>query len=290
MNLYVPKDVKSLKKFDFILFYFKQNNTTTNRTKNNMSLSYELNGRNGHVVLKGDLGSIIGKGAQGLKKTISESWAMYERVQASENRIDEKKPKVRIFLKDHDDGVNAEITSESETMQKLAQRALDKHIASCIKKKQFSPQDFIIEFPGRLLGMIIGKKASGLNRILNDTIYQDKKIMIHLDDVKTAKTARLRVSELGVGMDEEGCSKNIIDHVEERPNRSFLGWPPSVEDKYEQYITITLSFKFDEKPFTDQQLYIERLSGVITERVQQIMDQDEDRMDEINECLGFDED
>ena len=114
--------------------------------------------------------------------------------------------------------------------------------------------------------------------------------MIHRDDVETARNARLRVSQLGVGKDDQGCSKNIIEYVEQRPNRSFLGWPPSQDDEYEQYITLTLTFDRNAKSFTDQQLYIERLSGVITDRVQQIMNQDEEQMDEINECLGFDSD
>ena len=255
-----------------------------------MSLKYELNGHNGHTVLKEDIGSIIGKGAQGLKKVISESWAMYDRVQASENRVEEAKPKVRILLKEHNDGVEAEIISESLTMQKLTQRSLDKHVSSRIKKKQFGSKDYFVEFPERLLGKLIGAQGTGLNRILKDTIYQDKKIAIHSSDVETAKTARLRVSQHGIGPDDDGCSKNIIEFVEQRSNRAFLGWPPSEGDKYEQYIMITLSFKFDAKPFTDQQLYVERLSGVITERVQQIMNQDEEQMDEINECLGFDSD
>jgi hypothetical protein len=253
------------------------------------SLSYELNGHNGLTVVKKDLGSIIGKGAQGLKTVLAESWEMYERVQASEKRVEEEKPKMRILLKEHDEGVIAEIFTESQTMQKLAQCSLDKHIASCQKKKQFGSRDFIIEYPERLLGKLIGRKATGLNRILKDAIYQDKQVMIHKDDVETAKTARLRVSHIGVGMDEGGGSKNIIKFVEQRANRSFLGWPPSDDDKYEQYIAITLSFKYDSKAFTDQQLYIERLSGVIVDRVQQIMGQDEEQMDEINECLGFDD-
>ena len=255
-----------------------------------MSLSYELNGHNGLTVLKDDMGSIIGKGAQGLKKVISESWAMYEKVQGSKNHVDEEKPKLKILLKEHDEGVTAEIQSESTTMQKLTQRSLDKHVGSCIKKKSLGSKEFFAEFPERLLGMLIGKKGAGLNRILKETIYQDKKIVIHRDDVETARTARLRVSQLGVGKDDQGCSKNIIEYVEQRPNRSFLGWPPSQDDEYEQYITLTLTFAPNAKSFTDQQLYIERLSGVITERVQQIISQDEEQMDEINECLGFDSD
>jgi hypothetical protein len=250
-----------------------------------MSLSYELNG-----ALKEDIGAIIGKGAQGLKKVISESWAMYDRVQASENRVEEDKPKLRILLKDHEEGVTAEIVSESETIRKLTKRSLDKHVIECQKRKSLGSKEFFVEFPERLLGMIIGKKGSGLNRILKEAIYQDKKIVIHRDDVETARSARLRVSQLGVGKDEKGCSKNIIDFVDQRENRSFLGWPPSEDDKYEQYITLTLTFDRNAKSFTDQSLFIERLSGVINERIQQIMNQDEEQMDEINECLGFESD
>jgi hypothetical protein len=250
-----------------------------------MSLSYELNG-----ALKEDIGAIIGKGAQGLKKVISESWAMYDRVQASENRVEEDKPKLRILLKDHEEGVTAEIVSESETIRKLTKRSLDKHVIECQKRKSLGSKEFFVEFPERLLGMIIGKKGSGLNRILKEAIYQDKKIVIHRDDVETARSARLRVSQLGVGKDEKGCSKNIIDFVDQRANRSFLGWPPSEDDKYEQYITLTLTFDRNAKSFTDQSLFIERLSGVINERIQQIMNQDEEQMDEINECLGFESD
>jgi hypothetical protein len=250
-----------------------------------MSLSYELNG-----ALKEDIGAIIGAGAQGLKKVIKESWDMYARFQKTKNRVEEEKPKLRILLKDHEEGVTAEILSESETIRKLTKRSLDKHVIECQKRKSLGSKEFFVEFPERLLGMIIGKKGSGLNRILKEAIYQDKKIVIHRDDVETARTARLRVSQLGVGKDEKGCSKNIIDFVDQRANRSFLGWPPSEDDKYEQYITLTLTFDRNAKSFTDQSLFIERLSGVINERVQQIMNQDEEQMDEINECLGFESD
>ena len=66
-----------------------------------MMSSYELNGHNSHPVLKEDIGGIIGKGGQGLKGVIKAAWTMYERVQASEKRIEEEKPKVRILLKEH---------------------------------------------------------------------------------------------------------------------------------------------------------------------------------------------
>ena len=76
-----------------------------------MSLSYELNG-----ALKEDIGAIIGAGAQGLKKVIKESWDMYDRVQKTKNRVEEEKPKLRILLKDHEEGVTAEILSESDSV------------------------------------------------------------------------------------------------------------------------------------------------------------------------------
>tara|TARA_B100001287_G_C22666190_1_gene522947 strand:- start:1293 stop:2060 length:768 start_codon:yes stop_codon:yes gene_type:complete len=248
-------------------------------------LEYELNGHNGVSVTKGDIGMIVGKGASGIKKVISGAWLMYERVQSSENKVDEDKPKLRILLKDHDEGVTAEIISESETMQKLAQRSLDKHIMEFKKKNQLKTQHYVIELNERLVGKLVGKKAAGIKRILNDAIYQNKKVMINKDDVETAKTARLYVNDIKVDSED---IKQVIDYVSKKPNCSFLGWPPSEDDEYENHIEISISFKYDAKPFVEKELYIQRISEIITSRINQIREEDDDQMDEINECLGFD--
>jgi len=242
------------------------------------------------------VGALIGKGAQGVKRCISDSWRMYDKLQSSDKKIEENKPSLRIvFRGDREEDINEnypdqvwiEISSASENMMKLSELSVRKHIKKFIASNTLSPQAFIIEFPERLLGKLIGKQASGLNRILSNAIKNRGDI--HTDDVETAKTARLQVSNLGVDKDEKGNSSHIINYVNARQNRSFLGWPPSEDDEYEQYIDITVSFKRDVEPFKDRQLYIERLSGVIVDRVQQILNQDEEQMDEINECLGFDD-
>lgn len=253
------------------------------------SLSYELNGRNGHTVSRSDIGLIIGKGASGLKRVISGAWTMYERLQDSDKRVDEEKPKLRIILKDHEEGIMVEIISESETMQKLAQKSLDKSIGFIAKKRlheSLSTENFLIEFPERLLGKLIGRGGANLKRLQNDIIYQDKKIQIEKDDVATAKTARIRVESLDAEPDEDGKSGNIVEKCSK--NTSFLGWPPSAEDDFEHYIKMTISFKRDAKPFKDKALYQERFSEVVMSRISQIKDEDSDQMDEINECLGFD--
>lgn len=254
------------------------------------SLTYELNGRNGVSVSPSDIGLIIGKGASGLKRVISCSWAMYERLQESEKRVDEEKPKLRIVLKDHDGGISVEIISESETMRRLAQKSIDKSIEFIAKKREnenLKTEYFLVDFPERLLGKLIGKSGQNLKRLQNDIIYEAKKVQIHKDDVETAKTARIRVDSLNVGPDEDGKSANIIEKGKIR-NTSFLGWPPALHDEYEHYIKLTLSFKRDAKPFEDKVLYTERFTKVIMERISQIKEEDRDQMDEINECLGFD--
>lgn len=252
-----------------------------------MSLTYELNGRNGKTVTNKDIGNLIGKGASGIKRVISGSWKMYERVQGSEKRVDEEKPKLRIILKEHDEGVMAEIISESVTMQKLAQLSLDKHIESSLKGTQLATRHYAVELNERLIGKLVGKKGSGIKRLLNDIIYQNKKIMIHKDDVQTAKTARLFLNDIKL---DENTSKNLIEFVSKKHNCSFLGWPPSESDEYENHILLTLSFKHDAESFKDKESYMERFNTVIVDRVNQIKEEDEDQMDEINECLGFDED
>lgn len=254
------------------------------------SLAYELNGRNGHSVFRSDIGLIIGKGASGLKRVISGAWTMYERLQDSDKRVDEEKPKLRIVLKDHEEGIMVEIISDSKIMQKLAQKSLDKSINFMVKKRvseSLKTQHFLVEFPENLLGKLIGKGGNNLKRLQNDIIYQDKKVQIHKDDVATAKTARIRVESLGAEPDENGKSGNIIDKGS-APNTDFMGWGPSVGEDYEHYIKITLSFKRDAKPFVDKALYQERFSSMVMERIDQIKEEDSDQMDEINECLGFD--
>ena len=240
------------------------------------SLKYELR------ITKEDIGGIIGFKGQGVKKVISAAWAMYDRVQASSNRIEEVKPNLRILIKDHDGGVEAEIVSGSETMQKLCRLRLDNHISEIQKMKVNGSTVFVTEFPQRLMGMIIGKGGSGLKRLLNDAVYHEKKMMINPSDIETARTARLRVGELKMS-----SSKDIINYVDGRDNRSFIGWPPSEDDDYEEHISITVTFDRNAKPFVDKQLYVERLSDVITTRTLQVTNQDEDQMDEINECLGI---
>lgn len=251
-----------------------------------MSLTYELNGRNDKTVMKENMGILIGKGASGIKRVISNSWKMYERVQSSEKRVEEEKPKLRVVLKEHDEGVQAEIISESVTLQKLAQRSLDNHIGFVLKKNELATQHFVIELDKRLIGKLVGKKGSGIKRILNDIVYHNKRVAIHKDDVQTAKTARLFLND--IELDTEN-TQGLIDFVSKKQNCSFLGWPPSPEDEYENHLLLTLSFKHDADPFSDKSLYIERFSSVIVDRVSQIKSEDEDQMDEINECLGFDE-
>ena len=123
--------------------------------------SYELNGLNGISCgeSEGDVGKIIGKGAKNLKKVISNSWSYYEKFQSSPNRIDEDKPKLRIILNKHDNGITVEIVSESKIMQKLAKRSLNKHVENIFKDNPLNTHHYVIEFPDRLVGQIIGKKV-----------------------------------------------------------------------------------------------------------------------------------
>ena len=250
----------------------------------------------GSVVQPNDVGALIGKGASGAKKCISGAWKMYEKLQSSKNPVKENKPTLRIIfhpLKEEQENpqypeqVWIEIQSESEAMKKLSQLSVKKHIADFINQKSLGHQEFIIDIPHRLLGKLIGKKASGLNRLLNDAIYENKTIKIHHDDVETAKTARIRIKELEF---DEPNSQKVINYYKERNNRSFLGWPPEPEDDYIEHISITVSFKRDAKPFNDILLYLERLRSVIADRVCQLKEQDDEQMDEINECLGISDD
>lgn len=252
-----------------------------------MSLTYELNGRKDASISKDDVGLIIGSKARGLKGVISGSWSMYEVLQKSEKRVEEEKPTIRIVLKGHEEGVQVEIISESENMRKLAQLSLDKHIQKIKKTGSLKAHEFLVEFPHRLLGKLIGKKAANLNRLLNDAKFEGsgkgRKLLILEDDLETANTARIQVNQLSFENNEDllQYSKKGGD------SRVFIGWPPEKDDDYEEHISLKITFKHDSQPLKDRSLFIERLNSVISDRVSQIKEEDGDQMDEINECLGF---
>ena len=155
-----------------------------------MSSTYTLND-----TTPSDIGGIIGKGASGLKKVISESWNMYDTFQRSDQKIEEPKPTLRIRLNEDGESVIAEITSESESMRKFAKNRLDKGVSDFHSKKSLRPHTFLAELPHHLLGKVIGNKARNLKRVLDNAIKENRQISIHEDDVETAETARLRIVE-----------------------------------------------------------------------------------------------
>lgn len=255
------------------------------------SHSYELNGLNGVSCGKDDIGKIVGKGAKNLKKIISESWSLYEKIQSSPKRVDEEKPKLKIILKDHENGITAEIISESRIMQKLAKRTLNKHVEKSFRVNPLKTHHYVIEFPDRLIGKIIGKKGEGLKRLVKNVVHHKGQCMIHEDDCETAMTARITIDNPEeFEADENGKCSKITEFVKSRSDYEFIGWPPSPEDDYENHISITLSFKYGSKPFQDKSLYIMRFTEVITNRISQIKEEDDRKLEEISDLLDMDDD
>jgi len=237
-----------------------------------------------------DIGGLIGKGAQGLKKTIKDAWQMYEQVQKSKNKIEEDKPTIRIVLKEtEEEKVEVEIISPSETMRKLAQLSMDNHLKSFVSTKKLQSYTFVAEMPHHLLGQLIGKKASGLQRLLQDAIYPNERgkhqkdnPLIDASDIDTALTARIRINEL-----KFTTVKDLSEFVKKRHNTNFIGWPLEEDDEYTDHISITVTFDPKAKPFKEYEIYQERVRDVVSERLEAIKQTDTDRMDEINQALGY---
>ena len=241
-----------------------------------MSASYTLNGTK-----PSDIGGIIGKGASGLKKVISESWNMYEMFQKSEQKIDEPKPKLRIKLTESEDSVIAEIISDSESMRKFAKKRLDKNISEFHSKKSLRAHTFLAELPHHLIGNVIGGKAKNLKRILNNAIKDNQTVIIHNDDIETAKTARLKINEKSFE-----STQDLIDFKKDKKNVSFLGWPPEPDDEYTDHVAITVTFHPKAKPFKDYSLYIESLQSSLNDSIQFVTDKHEEQLEEIQECMN----
>ena len=241
-----------------------------------MSSTYTLND-----TTPSDIGGIIGKGASGLKKVISESWNMYDTFQRSDQKIEEPKPTLRIRLNEDGESVIAEITSESDSMRKFAKNRLDKGVSDFHSKKSLRPHTFLAELPHHLLGKVIGNKARNLKRVLDNAIKENRQISIHEDDVETAETARLRIVEKSFN-----STQDLIDFQKGKRNITFLGWPPAPDDDYVDHIAITVTFHPQANPFKDYALYIERLQSALNDSIQHVTDRHEEQLEEIQECMN----
>ena len=253
------------------------------------------------IVNPSEMGGLIGKGASGIKLCISNTWRLYDKLQNSENKVIEEKPTLRIVFRDGDESSNnlntgeevwVDIISNSETMLELGKLSVKKHIIQFMKykeknnkRKSLMSHSFVIDFPNMLIGRLIGKQGNNLKQIINQVIYENKQIQINEEDVATAKTARLKVDDKI--FTQMKTIQEIIDYVNDHQNTNFIGWPPQIDDEYTDYILITLSFNRNANPFKNKPEYIERIQSILTENIQEIKNHHEDEMNEINECLGF---
>lgn len=245
-----------------------------------MSLTYEIDASSATPATKNDIPIIIGKGAKGIKSILSKSWNMYERIQNSDKKVDEDKPKLRIILNESNDksSIIVKIESESEIMRKIAKKSLENHIKFLNSKKQKNnaPYEFIIEFPHRLIGKLIGKKASNLNDIIKQTIEED----IDDNDQETISSARLKVFEHNF----TSC-KELLDYSNQ-DNKTFLGWPPSIDDEYSDHISIKITFKFGTPILENRDNFISIINSIIAEKINNIRSTDQQELDEIDEFFS----
>tara|TARA_B100001123_G_C15096213_1_gene941675 strand:+ start:256 stop:1014 length:759 start_codon:yes stop_codon:yes gene_type:complete len=230
-------------------------------------------------VTPSDIGGIIGKKAVGLRKIISESWAMYDMYQKTYKAVEEPKPKLSFKIeksKDDENSVTAIIFTESAIMKKFSKKKLEDHIQSFISKKSLIPHTFCVDFPHHLLGSLIGKGASNIKKIVNHSIYdENKSLLINENDISTAESARLIVKEK---------TFKDIQAILKNKNSSYLGWPPDENDD-DEYISITVTFRANSNPFKDYSDYIQSIQESINNSIQNIKSKYESDLQEINHCI-----
>ena len=246
-----------------------------------MSITYEINDSSTTPATKDDIPIIIGKGAKGIKSILSKSWTLYERIQNSDKKIEEDKPKLKIILNESNENssIIVKIESESDIMKKIAKKSLENHIKFINTKRLRNniPHEFIIELPHRLIGKLIGKKAANLNDILKKTTEED----IDDNDQGTINTARLKVFQ----HEFTSCTE-IIDYVNDNSNRCFLGWPPSKDDEYSDFISIKITFKYGSDILKDRNAFISIINAIIADKINDIRSDDQSELDEINEFFS----
>ena len=236
--------------------------------------------------------SLIGKGGSGIKKILRDTWSLYNTSQASEFRVDEEKPHLRIELVYQGGHIVANIATQSETMMKLAKMAISDAIEEIKRKSTLVSHTFVFECPERLMGLLVGKKFSNIKRILNNSIYDrdgDSKLMD--EDVETAKKCRLSPPDkLIKSLNETATVENLLSKTEP-DNVSYIGWEPGTDEDYKEHLALRLTFNPKSDAMKDYPTFIEKLTESISSTVDFIIKKDnsiqERNMEKIGECLGM---
>jgi len=231
------------------------------------------------------------------------TWKMYN-LAKSQGKIsgDTKNKTPYIVLSRDDEGVFAEVKSDSEEMMKFAKHNLEeyqKNFKGPEKKYQYT---MFASFPRDLIPRLIGRGISSLNAIRSEAVSQvdeevDAKYLETFSDEKKTKIwiKEFEIKEKGTKgkkkVDEDPSEDPYdkwVDFVEGSNRHSMIGWAP---DKGDSIIKIDLTCfagDMDLKTFED---FTYCLSDAFDSRIKEILEKnkkfEEYKKEELDVVMGI---
>ena len=244
------------------------------------------------------------------KDVILPTWRMYN-LAKSQGKVSGDNPKTPyIVLSRDDEGVFAEVKSDSEEMMKFVKHNLEeyqKNFKAPEKKYQYT---MFACFPKDLIPRLIGKQKSSLNAIRSEAVYQvDEEVDAnYLEIFSDEKKTKIWIKEFeikekgGKGTkgakgakehDEESSEDpydNWINFVEESNRHSMIGWAPEKEDPIIKIDLTCFGGNMDQKTFED---FTYCLSDAFDSRIKEILERNKkfeeykkEELDTVMDILG----
>jgi len=210
------------------------------------------------------------------KDVIAKTWSSYKLYKKAE-KIEGDDPKTPYIRIDKDEeGVFAEITSESDHMRKLALMHLEKYHDTFVKPKRKMIFTLYATLSHDLTPRLIGRGGSTIKAIKTDAVSQMDE-SVDPKDLAECEKSYLKVDKF-VPRDFD----DFAEAVNQSDRADFVGWQPeSSEDLVKIFVT-----SFSEKEAFAN--FVECLSGTLDNHIQEISQSNkefgESREKELQEC------
>jgi len=210
------------------------------------------------------------------KGVIAKTWSSYKVYKAAE-KLEGDDPKTPYIRIDKDEeGVFAEITSDSEVMRKFALMHLGKYHDTFVKPRRKLVHTLYATLSHSSTPLLIGRGGSAIRAIKVDAVSQMDE-SVDPKDLTECEKSYLKVDKfIPRDFDDFALSVNQSDRAD------FIGWQPeSSEDLVKIFVT-----SFSEKEVFAN--FIECLSGTLDNHIQELSRKNkefgESREKELQEC------
>ena len=222
---------------------------------------------------------IIGQNGKSIKKIISSSWRMFENYQNEGKGVGENKPKLVIKISKKDEGVSAEIVTESETMRKFAVHSLKTNVKAIVEKSTGNIFRLYADMPHSCIGMLLGKKAQFMRKDLDEVADE-----ISGEYEPSFGSLAQKTWTKVVAVPSNTVTPELLENIKDSETKSFVGWEPESPDS--EMVEILVSTRgLPKEVFID---LVNRLSEKLDDRIKEIVSRYQESMSSIEEALQSD--